>query len=48
MLDRRFIRDTAPRDCYRAYRYEWRYYTGNGRELLLLDDISTITEFFQR
>jgi hypothetical protein len=47
MLDRRFIRDTSPRDRYRAYRYEWRYYTRNGSDLLLLKDISTMREFFQ-
>nr|WP_295932258.1 hypothetical protein [uncultured Dyadobacter sp.] len=47
MLDRRFVTETLPAERYRAYRYEWRYYTRNGRELLLLDDISTITEFFK-
>jgi len=46
MLDRRFVSETAPRDRYRAYRYEWRYYTRNGRDLLLLKDISTMREFF--
>ncbi len=46
MLDRRFVREIAPRDRYRAYRYEWRYYTRNGRDLLLLKDISTMREFF--
>lgn len=47
MLDRRFVSETAPRDRYQAYRYEWRYYTRNGRDILLLKDISTIGEFFR-
>lgn len=47
MLDRRFVVETSPRDRYRAYRYEWRYYTRNGRDLLLLKDISTMREFFR-
>ena len=46
MLDRRFVSETGPRDRYRAYRYEWRYYTRNGRDLLLLKDMSTMREFF--
>jgi hypothetical protein len=46
MLDRRFVSETSPRDRYRAYRYQWRYYTRNGRDLLLLKDISTMREFF--
>ncbi|WP_353717577.1 hypothetical protein [Dyadobacter sp. 676] len=46
MLDRRFVSHTTPRERYRAYRYEWRYYTRDGRDLLLLKDISTMREFF--
>lgn len=46
MLDRRFVSENTPRDRYRAYRYEWRYYTRNGRDLVLLKDISTMREFF--
>lgn len=46
MLDRRFVPEQNPRERYRSYRYEWRYYTRNGRDLLLLKDISTMKEFF--
>lgn len=47
MLDRRFVAETNPARRYRAYRSEWRYYTGNGRNVLTLNQISTIAEFFK-
>ncbi|MCF0073538.1 hypothetical protein LZD49_23870 [Dyadobacter sp. CY261] len=47
MLDRRFVSEKEPKERYKAYRYEWRYYTRNGRDLLLLKDISTMREFFE-
>ncbi|GGM98775.1 hypothetical protein GCM10010967_35830 [Dyadobacter beijingensis] len=46
MLDQRFVRQTDPRERYKSYRYEWRYYTRNGSDLLLLKDISTMRAFF--
>lgn len=47
MLDRRFVSETNARERYRSYRDEWRYYTGNGRDLLLLKDIATMRSFFR-
>jgi hypothetical protein len=46
MLDRRFVSNPDPADRYFEYMDEWLYYTRGGQEILELEDISTIREFF--
>ncbi|WP_229238830.1 hypothetical protein [Dyadobacter sp. Leaf189] len=46
MLDRRFVNNPDPAGRYLEYMDEWMYYTGGGQQILELDQVATIKDFF--
>ncbi|MCE7041300.1 hypothetical protein [Dyadobacter sp. CY312] len=47
MLDTRFVSARHPVDRYMEYMDEWLYYTRGGQEILELEDIESVKDFFR-
>ena len=47
MLDKRFVSETHPIGRYMEYMDEWLYYTRGGQEILELEEIVSVKDFFR-